>query len=65
MPDVSRFQEAIESTESDDRVLLIGNGFSVQYFNYSNLLAEANLEEGSPAKAILTEIEKSCGSQNG
>ena len=57
MSDVSRFQEAIESTESDDRVLLIGNGFSVQYFNYSNLLAEANLKEGSPAKAILTEIE--------
>ena len=65
MSDVSRFQESIESTESDDRVLLIGNGFSVQYFNYSNLLAEANLEEGSSAKTILTEIEKSCGSQNG
>lgn len=57
MPDVISFQEAIEATEGEDKALLIGNGFSAQYFNYSNLLAEANLEEGSPTKALFNRLD--------
>ena len=41
MPDVISFQEAIEATDGEDRALLIGNGFSIEYFSYANLLAEA------------------------
>ncbi|PSL17297.1 DUF4917 family protein [Shimia abyssi] len=57
MPDVISFQEAIKATEGDDKALLIGNGFSAQYFTYSNLLAEANLEEGSPTRALFDRLD--------
>lgn len=53
MPDVISFQEAIEATDGEDRALLIGNGFSIEYFSYSNLLAEAKLEEDGPIKALF------------
>lgn len=56
MPDVISFQDAIKATEGDDKALLIGNGFSAQYFNYANLLAEAQLEEGSPIKALFDQL---------
>lgn len=56
MPDVISFQDAIKATEGDDKALLIGNGFSAQYFNYSNLLSEAQLEEGSPIKALFDRL---------
>lgn len=56
MPKVIGFQDAIEATEGEDRALLIGNGFSVQYFNYANLLAEAQLDEGSPIKALFDQL---------
>lgn len=56
MPDVISFQDAIKATEGEDKALLIGNGFSAQYFNYANLLAEAQLEEGSPIKALFDEL---------
>ncbi|OIQ38099.1 MAG: hypothetical protein BM560_20140 [Roseobacter sp. MedPE-SWde] len=56
MPDVISFPEAIEATKGEDRALLIGNGFSIQYFNYSNLLAEAKLDEGGPIKKLFEEL---------
>lgn len=56
MPDVISFQDAIKATAGEDKALLIGNGFSAQYFNYANLLAEAQLEEGSPIKALFDEL---------
>jgi hypothetical protein len=56
MPDVISFQDAIRATEGDDKALLIGNGFSAQYFNYANLLAEAQLEEGSSIKALFDQL---------
>ncbi|WP_415182511.1 DUF4917 family protein [Phaeovulum sp.] len=57
MPDVISFQDAIDATDGEDRALLIGNGFSVEYFNYSNLLAEAKLEDGGPIKALFTALD--------
>ncbi|MEZ5799571.1 MAG: DUF4917 family protein, partial [Nitratireductor sp.] len=56
MPDVISFQDAIKATEGEDKALLIGNGFSAQYFNYANLLAEAQLEEGSPIEALFDQL---------
>ena len=57
MPDVISFQDAINATKDEDKVLLIGNGFSANYFNYANLLAEARLEKGSPIKALFDHLE--------
>lgn len=56
MPDVISFQDAIKATAGDDKALLIGNGFSAQYFNYTDLLTEAQLEEGSPIKALFDSL---------
>ncbi|MFP3422106.1 DUF4917 family protein, partial [Bacillus sp. SIMBA_161] len=53
MPDVISFQDALDATEGEDKALLIGNGFSAQYFNYANLLAETQLEEGSPIRNLF------------
>lgn len=53
MPDVISFQDALDATEGEDKALLIGNGFSAQYFNYANLLAETKLEEGSPIRNLF------------
>ena len=56
MPDVISFEAAIEATKGEDRALLIGNGFSAQYFNYANLLAESGLEEGTPLRNLFTAL---------
>lgn len=57
MPQIISFQDAIAATNGEERVLLIGNGFSSPYFNYRNLLAEANLDEGGPIKALFDKLE--------
>ena len=44
MPEPISFQEAIEATDGSDRALLLGNGFSIQYFSYKTLLERADLE---------------------
>ncbi|WP_407116351.1 DUF4917 family protein [Bradyrhizobium sp. LMG 9283] len=41
---VISFEEAIGLTENVERSVLIGNGFSYAYFNYTNLLKNAGLE---------------------
>lgn len=56
MPEVMSFQDAIEATKGEDRALLIGNGFSAKYFNYTDLLAKARLDEGSPIKALFEQL---------
>ena len=56
MPEIISFQQAIKATEGEDKALLIGNGFSAQYFNYANLLTEAQLEDGSPVKALFEQL---------
>lgn len=56
MPDVISFLDAINATEGEDRALLIGNGFSAQYFNYANLLTEAQLEQDSPIRVLFDRL---------
>ena len=48
--------EAINATKTKAKALLIGNGFSAQHFSYSNLLAEARLEDGNPVKALFEQL---------
>jgi hypothetical protein len=38
MPDLIDFEEALKRTDGEDRALLIGNGFSTEYFGCRNLL---------------------------
>lgn len=51
MRQVISFEDAIKNGE--DRALLIGNGFSAQYFNYATLLAESGLDAGTPLRRLF------------
>ncbi|GAA3268839.1 hypothetical protein GCM10020258_40740 [Sphingomonas yabuuchiae] len=53
MPDVIDFEEALNRTDGEDRALLIGNGFSAEYFSYSNLLDKSGLVAGSPIRTLF------------
>lgn len=53
MPDVISFQKAIEDTEDKDRLLLLGNGFSIDHFNYRTLLEKSGLDDADPLKAMF------------
>lgn len=56
MPDVISFDEAIEKTNGEDRSLLIGNGFSAEYFSYNTLLDKAGLANGTPLKNLFASL---------
>lgn len=57
MPEVITFQAAIKATEGEDRALMIGNGFSAQYFNYATLLAESGLADGTPLRNLFEKLD--------
>lgn len=56
MPDMISFEEAIKETDSEDRALLIGNGFSANYFNYHNLLAESGIADDTPTGRLFAAL---------
>tara|TARA_R110002110_G_C13468395_1_gene719657 strand:+ start:6169 stop:7143 length:975 start_codon:yes stop_codon:yes gene_type:complete len=56
MPEVISYEEAIAATKDEDRALLIGNGFSAEYFNYKSLLEKSGLEEGTPLRNLFSEL---------
>ncbi|MBF2759067.1 MAG: DUF4917 family protein [Ectothiorhodospiraceae bacterium AqS1] len=56
MPEIIKFEEAIEEAkEIDDGklTLLIGNGFSAHYFNYSSLLEASGLADEMPERRLF------------
>ncbi|PZP09896.1 MAG: hypothetical protein DI607_12205, partial [Sphingomonas hengshuiensis] len=53
MPDVIEFEEALRRTDGEDRALLIGNGFSAEYFSYRNLLDKSGLVAGTPIRTLF------------
>ena len=53
MPDVISFSEAIARTDGKDRSLLIGNGFSAQYFSYADLLGKSGIVDAQPGQRYL------------
>jgi hypothetical protein len=57
MPKVISFDDALKETDGEDRALLIGNGFSAQYFTYTSLLAESGLEESTPLRNLFSALK--------
>ncbi len=53
MHEVITFPAALERTDGNDRALLLGNGFSAKYANYSTLLEKAELAPGSAVRALF------------
>lgn len=56
LPTVLTFNEALALTDGQERALLIGNGFSSEYFSYANLLAKSGLEEGDPLLSLFAAL---------
>lgn len=56
MSNIMKFQEAIERTRGKDRSLLIGNGFSAQYFSYRSLLEKSDIVENSPVEKLFRKL---------
>jgi hypothetical protein len=57
MPNVISFADALKQTEGEDRSLLIGNGFSAQYFSYASLLNESGLKDGTPLRNLFSALK--------
>jgi Domain of unknown function (DUF4917) len=51
------YHEAIKQTEDKGRSLLLGNGFSIKYFSYRNLLEATRLEAGDALLAIFKALD--------
>lgn len=56
MTDVMSFDDALTATNGQDRALLIGNGFSAQYFEYATLLDRAGFDPGSAIRNLFGEL---------
>lgn len=56
-PEIISFEQAISDTEGQDRTLLLGNGFSIDYFDYSSLLEESGIEDSSPLKSLFANLD--------
>lgn len=57
LPTVISFEEALAATDGQQRALLIGNGFSAEYFDYANLLSKSGLEVGDPLLALFKALD--------
>lgn len=57
MQKIIKFDEAIEATDGEDRALLIGNGFSAQYFDYQSLLEKSGLDDGTPLRTLFDDLD--------
>lgn len=56
LPTILTFEEALAATDGQKRALLIGNGFSSEYFSYANLLAKSGLEEGDSLLSLFAAL---------
>lgn len=57
LPAIISFEEALAATEGQQRALLVGNGFSSEYFSYANLLTKSGLEAGDPLLALFKALD--------
>jgi Domain of unknown function (DUF4917) len=53
MTNLITFDETLEETENCPRVLLLGNGFSIKFFHYRNLLDTAQLATDDPIWSLF------------
>lgn len=51
------FKEAIEATEEKNRTLLLGNGFSIKFFSYDDLLIASGIEEGTSLLELFSKLD--------
>lgn len=56
MSNTMTFAQALELTDGQARNIILGNGFSSEYFNYSNLLEAAEIEPGSPLRRLFKDL---------
>lgn len=57
LPSVVSFDDALTATQGQERALLVGNGFSSEYFSYADLLTKSGLEAGDPLLALFKALD--------
>ncbi|MES0099764.1 DUF4917 family protein [Mesorhizobium sp. M0019] len=57
MPNIISFEEALGRTKEKDRSLLIGNGFSIEYFSYRTLVEKAGLGNTDPMRKLFAVLD--------
>lgn len=57
LPAILSFEEALSETGGQQRSLLLGNGFSTEYFDYAELLTKSGLEAGDPLLVLFAALE--------
>jgi len=57
LQNVITFEEAIDRTNGSARSLLLGNGFSINHFNYANLFDAAGFTEESPVYGVFKALD--------
>lgn len=50
------FSQAIAQVGNSQKSLLMGNGFSIGYFNYANLLDQSGLEPDEPLRILFNQL---------
>ena len=63
MPEIISFDEAMNRTNDKECSLLIGNGFSIEYFKYSTLLQTAGLAIDDPLRRLFQALD-TCDSES-
>jgi hypothetical protein len=57
MPKVISYDEAMKQAAGTDCGLLLGNGFSIQHFNYKTLLEKSGLKADEPIRLLFDLLE--------
>lgn len=57
MPNVISYEEAMKQVAGKECALLLGNGFSIQHFNYKTLLEKSGLEIDDPTRLLFDSLE--------
>ena len=56
MSKIISYDDAIKLAGGKNCTLLLGNGFSIKYFNYKNLLEKADLPAGDPVRILFDRL---------
>ncbi len=57
MPNILSYDDAMKQAGGKDCMLLLGNGFSIKYFNYKNLLEKADLKADEPVRVLFDRLD--------
>jgi len=56
VPDIIEYDEAMKRAGGKGCSLLLGNGFSIKYFSYKNLLEKADLDDKEPVRVLFDKL---------